>query len=46
VRRGNDDLVAAVNEFITRATEDGTFTKTFRRWMAVEQPTGWSFRPS
>jgi ABC-type amino acid transport substrate-binding protein len=36
VRRGNDDLVAAANEFLTRATEDGTLTKTFRRWMAVE----------
>ena len=36
VRRGNDDLVGAANEFIARATQDGTLTKTFRRWMAVE----------
>jgi polar amino acid transport system substrate-binding protein len=36
VRRGNDDLLAAANEFIARATQDGTLAKTFRRWMAVE----------
>ena len=36
VRRGNDDLVAAANQFIERATQDGTLTKIFRRWMAVE----------
>lgn len=36
VRRGNDDLVAAANEFIERATQDGFLTRTFRRWMAVE----------
>jgi ABC-type amino acid transport substrate-binding protein len=35
VRRGNDDLLAAANQFIARATEDGTLKKTFRRWMAV-----------
>ena len=36
VRRGNDDLVAAANEFIARASQDGTLTKAFRRWMAIE----------
>jgi len=36
VRRGNDDLVAAANQFIETAAQDGTLTKTFRRWMAVE----------
>jgi ABC-type amino acid transport substrate-binding protein len=36
VRRGNDDLVGAANEFIAHAAQDGTLTKTFRRWMAVE----------
>lgn len=36
VRRGNDDLLTAANEFIARAKEDGSLTKAFRRWMAVE----------
>jgi ABC-type amino acid transport substrate-binding protein len=36
VRRGNNELVAAANQFIERATQDGTLAKTFRRWMAVE----------
>jgi ABC-type amino acid transport substrate-binding protein len=36
VRRGNDDLVAAANQFIERASQDGTLAKAFRRWMAVE----------
>jgi ABC-type amino acid transport substrate-binding protein len=36
VRRGNDDLVAAANQFIERAAQDGTLTKIYRRWMAVE----------
>jgi polar amino acid transport system substrate-binding protein len=36
VRRGNDDLVAAANQFIERSAQDGSLMKTFRRWMAVE----------
>lgn len=36
VHRGNDELVAAANQFIERAAQDGTFTKILRRWMAVE----------
>ena len=36
VRRGNDDLLAAANDFIARSNQDGTLTKTFRRWMAIE----------
>lgn len=36
VRRGNDELLAAANQFIERANQDGTLMKTFRRWMAVE----------
>jgi len=36
VRRGNDDLLAAANEFIAGATKDGSLTKTFQRWMAIE----------
>ncbi len=36
IRRGNDNLVTAANEFLAQATRDGTLTKTFRRWMAVE----------
>jgi polar amino acid transport system substrate-binding protein len=36
VRRGNDDLLTAANDFIVRADQDGSMKKTFRRWMAVE----------
>ena len=36
VRRDNDALLASADEFVERATKDGTLVKTFRRWMAVE----------
>jgi polar amino acid transport system substrate-binding protein len=36
VRRGDDTLLAAANEFIERAIQDGSLLKVFRRWMAVE----------
>ena len=36
VRRGDDDLLGAANQFIDGAVQDGTMAKIFRRWMAVE----------
>jgi ABC-type amino acid transport substrate-binding protein len=36
VRRGNDELVAAANQFIERASQEGVLAKTFRRWMAID----------
>jgi ABC-type amino acid transport substrate-binding protein len=36
VRRGNEDLLAAANQFIESANREGVLLKTFRRWMAVE----------
>jgi ABC-type amino acid transport substrate-binding protein len=36
VRRGNDELLKAANEFIARGNQDGSIMKIFRRWMAVE----------
>jgi len=35
VRKGNDKLLAAANEFLQQATQDGTLNRTFRRWTAV-----------
>jgi ABC-type amino acid transport substrate-binding protein len=36
VRRGDDQLLGAANDFIAHASQEGTLAKTFRRWMAVE----------
>jgi ABC-type amino acid transport substrate-binding protein len=35
VRKSDDDLLAAVNQFIAKAGQEGTFLKVFRRWTAV-----------
>ncbi len=35
VRKGDEKLLAAANEFLEQATKDGTLTQVFRRWMAV-----------
>lgn len=35
VRKGDDALLASVNEFITKSNQDGTILKAFRRWTAV-----------
>lgn len=35
VRRGDDATLAAANEFLSAAMQDGTLSKVFRRWMAV-----------
>jgi ABC-type amino acid transport substrate-binding protein len=35
VRKGNDKLLAAANEFLQQATQDGTLNRIFRRWTAV-----------
>jgi len=35
VRKGDDALLGPVNAFITKAGQDGTFTRVARRWMAV-----------
>jgi ABC-type amino acid transport substrate-binding protein len=34
-RKGDDALLASVNEFVTKSTQDGSFMKVFRRWTAV-----------
>jgi len=36
VRRGNDELMAAANEFLTNAIQDGSLNKVLRRWMPLE----------
>ena len=35
VRKGNDKLLAAANQFLQQATQDGTLNRIFRRWTAV-----------
>lgn len=35
VRRGNDQLLEAANDFIGRALEDGTLRKAFKRWIPI-----------
>jgi len=35
-RKGDDTLLEAVNSFIQKASQDGTFKRIGRRWMAVE----------
>lgn len=35
VRKGDDKLLAAANEFIQKASQDGTLNRVFRRWAAV-----------
>jgi polar amino acid transport system substrate-binding protein len=35
VRKGDDTLLASVNEFVAKGSQDGTFLKVFRRWTAV-----------
>lgn len=35
VRKNDDALLTSVNDFIAKATQDGTFLKVFRRWTAV-----------
>lgn len=34
-RKGDDALLASVNDFVTKANQDGTILKVFRRWTAV-----------
>jgi ABC-type amino acid transport substrate-binding protein len=35
VRKTDEALLAGVNEFVTKASQDGTLLKVFRRWTAV-----------
>jgi len=35
VRKGDDALLTTVNAFITKCSQDGTFNRVARRWMAV-----------
>lgn len=35
MRKGDDTLLEAVNTFIQKAAQDGTFNRVSRRWMAV-----------
>jgi polar amino acid transport system substrate-binding protein len=35
VRKQDEALLASINEFIAKGTQDGTFLKAFRRWTAV-----------
>lgn len=35
VRRGDDELLAAADDFLARSSQDGSLTKTLQRWMAV-----------
>jgi len=35
LRKNDDALLASVNEFVAKASQDGTFLKVFRRWTAI-----------
>jgi ABC-type amino acid transport substrate-binding protein len=35
MRKGDEKLLAAANEFLQKATQDGSLTRLFRRWGAV-----------
>lgn len=35
IRKGDEKLLAAANEFIQKASQDGTLNRVFRRWTAV-----------
>ena len=35
VRKSDEGLLTSVNEFVTKANQDGTFIKVFRRWTAI-----------
>jgi len=35
IRKGDDKLLAGANEFIQKASQDGTLNRIFRRWTAV-----------
>ena len=35
IRKGDEKLLAAANEFIQKAAQDGTLNRIFRRWAAV-----------
>ena len=35
IRKGDEKLLAAANEFIQKAAQDGTLKRVFRRWAAV-----------
>ena len=35
IRKGDEKLLAAANEFIQKASQDGTLNRIFRRWTAV-----------
>jgi len=37
VRKQDEALLASINEFVTKASQDGTLLKAFRRWTAVGQ---------
>jgi len=35
IRKGDEKLLAAANEFIQKASQDGTLNRIFHRWAAV-----------
>lgn len=35
IRKGDDKLLAAANDFVQKSSQDGTFNRVFRRWMAI-----------
>ena len=37
VRKTDDPLLGAANEFITQSFQDGTMKKVFRRWTATNE---------